>query len=123
MTLLFCAAEKVLGEHREQFINHVEADAVASDLQFKGIIPQGCQAQIQQTSDRIQKNEILHDRMMPSCTRKALIVACNIFIAKKGYPKMNALGVAMKKSLKTGLHKCCILTWGHSHVCICVHVD
>ena len=106
---------------RKRFINDVEADVVASDLRFSDIIPQDCHEQISRTVGRNQRNEILHDRMMTNCTREALIVACNIFIAKEGYPKMKALGETMKKSLESGLHMCfcvhvCI------HVCACVYV-
>ena len=118
MTLLFCAAEKVLGEYREKFINHMEAEVVASDLRFKGIIPQGCHAQISQTFDRIQRNEILHDRMMTSCTREALIVACNIFIAKEGYTKMKDLGVEMKKSLEQVCTCVCVYTYMCAFMCV-----
>ena len=122
MTLLFCAAEDVLREHWKEFINHVEADVVAYDLRLNGIIPQGCHAQISQTFGRILKNQILHDQMMTSCTREALIVACNIFIAKEGYAKMKALGVEMKKNLETGLHVClCVYLHVCVHVCAYVY--
>ena len=122
MTLLFCAAEDVLREHWKEFINHVEADVVAYDLRLNGIIPQGCHAQILQTFDRIQRNEILHDHMKTSCTREALFVACDIFVAKEGYPQMKALGVAMKKNLEIGLHMClCVYLHVCIHVCACVY--
>ena len=122
MAHLFCAAQEVLKEYRKQFINHVEADVVASDLRFSGIIPQGCHAQILQTFDRIRRNEILHDQMATSCTREALIVASNIFIGKEGYPQIKALGVAMKKSLETGLHVClCVCLRVCIHGCACVY--
>ena len=116
MAHLIRAAQEVLKDNRKQFIDHVEADAVASDLQFSDIIPQGCREQISRTSGRIQRNEILHDQMATSCTREALIVASNIFIGKEGYPQMKALGVAMKKSLETGLHVCLCV-----YLCVCIH--
>ena len=106
----------------------MEADVVASDLQFSDIIPQDCHEQISRTVGRIQRNEILHDRMVTNCTREALIVACNIFIAKEGCPRMKELGVAMKKNLETGLHVCvcvylcaCMCECIYVFVCICVH--
>ena len=80
----------------------MEADAVASDLRESGIIPQGCQEQISRAYGRKQRNEILHERLVTNCTREAFIRACDIFIAEEGYPKMNALGEAMKKKLETG---------------------
>ena len=93
----------------------MEADVVASDLRFHDIIPQGCHEQISRTVGRIQRNEILHDRMVTNYSRETLIVACNIFTAKEGYPRMKELGVAMKKSLETGLCVCLC-------VCVCIHV-
>ena len=80
----------------------MEADVVASDLRESGIIPQGCQEQISRAYGRKQRNEILHDRLVTNCTRGALICACDVFIAEEGYPKMNALGEAMKKKLEAG---------------------
>ena len=112
--------EEVLREFRKQFIDDVEADVVASDLRFHDIIPQGCHEQISRTVGRIQRNEILHDRMVTNCSREALIVACNIFTAKEGYPRMKALGVALKKSMETGLHACVLCMRVHSCVCMCV---
>ena len=120
--------EEVLRKFRKQFIDDVEADVVASDLRFHDIIPQGCHEQISRTVGRIQRNEILHDRMVTNCTREALIVACNIFTAKEGYPRMKELSVAMKKSLETGLHVCvcvylcaCMCVNVFMCLCICVH--
>ena len=81
----------------------MEPDIVASALRKGNIIPDGCEAEISPPDrGRTQRNEILHDRLVRGCTREALIDACDIFIAKDGYPKMNALGRAMKKKLETG---------------------
>ena len=104
MSLLFpfYAAKEVHKEFRKHFIEDVEADVVASELKYNGIIQSGCQEQISRTNDRAQRNRILHDQMASSCTREALIAACEIFIAEEGYPKMKALGDAMKRKLETG---------------------
>ena len=80
----------------------MEANAVASGLKHNDIIPSGCQERILRTDDRTQRNEILHDQMMSSCTREALITACELFIETQGYPKMKALGEAMKRVLEPG---------------------
>ena len=118
---LFHAAEEVLKEFRKQFIKDVEADVVASDLRESGIIPQGCQEQISRAYGRKQRNEILHERLVTNCTREAFIRVCDVFIAEEGYPKMNALGEAMKKKLEAGknlVNECayCVRTC----VCMCV---
>ena len=111
--------EEVLREFQKQFIDDVEADVVASDLRFHDIIPQGCHEQISRTVVRIQRNEILHDRMVTNCSREAVIVACNIFTVKEGYPRIKALGVALKKSLEIGLHVCVRV---YACAFMCVHV-
>ena len=86
----------------------MEADVVASALRAKGVIPQGCQEQIYGgSSSRKLRNEILHEQMMNSCTREALIDACNIFIAEKDFSKMVALGKDMKKKLEPDTGEMC----------------
>ena len=83
----------------------MEADAIVNELQDKGIISQGVQARIAKTDSRRQKNQILHQCLVTNCTREALIDGCGIIIAEaeaEGYPKMKALGIAMKKKLEPG---------------------
>ena len=104
---------------RKQFIDDVEANAVVRDLQYFGIIPQGCQVQVSRTSGRKEQNEILHEQLAANCTNQALIDACDIFIAEKGYPKMKALGKAMKKSLEAGAFVCASV---YTCVFMCKHV-
>ena len=80
----------------------MEADVVASALRAKGVIPQGCQQQILGSSgSRKLRNEILHERMVTNCDRKALMDACNIFIAEEDFPNLNTLGEDMKKKLES----------------------
>ena len=103
---------------REQFIADVEANAVVRDLQYHGIIPQGCQVQVSRASGRKQQNQILHEQLVANCTTQALIDACNIFVAEEGYPKMKALGEVMKKSLEAGVCVCAhMLVYTHVHSC------
>ena len=104
---------------RKQFIDDVEANAVVRDLQYYGIIPQGCQEQISNTSGRKLRNQILHEQLVANCTNQALINACNIFIVEEGYPKMKALGEAMKKSLEAGAFVCASV---YTCVFMCKHV-
>ena len=105
----------------------MEADVVASDLRFSDIIPQGCHKRILWTIGRIQRNEILHDQMVINCTREVLTVVCSIITAKESYPRMKALGAAMKKSMETGLHVCvcvyaCVFMCVRVCMCLCVFV-
>ena len=93
------------------------AIAVVYDLQRDGIISDSCQVDISRARGRKQQNEILHEQLVTHCTIQALIDACNIFIAAAGYPKMNALGAAMKKHLEAGVCVCvCVFC---VHVCVC----
>ena len=83
----------------------MEAEVVAYDFRKSNIIPQECQEQISRAYGRKQRNEILHERLVTNCTREALIDGCGIIIAEaeaEGYPKMKALGIAMKKKLASG---------------------
>ena len=101
----------------------VEAD-VASKLRDSYIIPQGCQEQISRANGRKIRNELLHEQLVTNCTREALIEACNIFITEEGYPKMQALGEAMKKRLEAGVCVCvcvCVCVFC-VHVCVCVMI-
>ena len=105
---------------RKQFIDDVEANAVVHDLQYHGIIPQGCQVQVSRASGRKQQNQILHTQLMVSCTNQALIDSCNIFIAEKGYPRMKALGEVIKKSLQAGAGVCAsVYTCALLCACVC----
>ena len=64
--------------------------------------------QISRTNGDRQKNQLLHQCLVKTCTREALIKACGIIIAEAkadGNPKMKALGVAMKKKLEAGAGK------------------
>ena len=80
----------------------MEADAVASTLRQKDIIPDECFDQITDagSNSRRQRNEILHDRLVRNCTREALIKACEIFSAAKKHQNMKALGDAMMMRLR-----------------------
>ena len=86
----------------------MDAAVVASALQVKGVIPEETKEQILHSSNsRKLRNEILHDRLVRNCTREALIVACDIFIAKKNRSKINALGEDMKKKLEPATGEMC----------------
>ena len=83
----------------------MEADVVASALRAKGVIPQGCQERILGSSNsRKLRNEILHERMVTNCTKKALMDACDVFIAEEDFPNLNALGKDMKKMLTGNIY-------------------
>ena len=98
----FLAVKQVLEEYRDQFIEYVDPDVVVYELHHKGIISQGVQAKIAMTYCCREKNQILHQCLLKTCTREALIDACRIIIAEaeKGNPNMMDLGKTMKKMLE-----------------------
>ena len=77
---------------------------VVNALQKKRIIPQGDQERILTTKGDRQKNQLLHQCMVKTCTREALIMACRIFIeeGEASDPAMKALGEDMLKRLEHG---------------------
>ena len=112
----FLPAEDILDLFREQFLKFVDAQAVVGELQHNGIVPQSCQENVAKAHGYRQRNEILHDCLMKTCTREALIEACDIIIelAEKGgeesNPNMKKVGEDMKMKLGTGKKICALLT-------------
>ena len=81
----------------------MDPNAVVNELQHKGIIPQGEQVEISRAKGDRQKNQLLHQCLVRTCTREALTDACRIFIAEaKGKPAMKAFGEDMMKRLEPG---------------------
>ena len=113
---LFHAVEQVLKHFRDRFITEVEAGAIIMELLDKDIIPDGVQEKIAKTDSPKQQNEILHARLMKTCTIDALRTVCEIIMKVRGNPKMKALGEAMTKSLETG--KCCAFVFVCVFVCV-----
>ena len=102
----FHAAEEVLDVFRQQFIADLDANTVVQELLYKNIIPRGVQERILRTDEPKQQNQILHNCLQRTCTKEALMEACDIIVAVRGHPKMQHLGEAMKRRLHTG--KCVV---------------
>ena len=106
------AAENVLNLFRKQFLKDVDASVVIGELKQSGIVPQSCQEKISKADGYRQRNEILHDCLKRTCTRDALMMACDIIIelaggeedGEGGNPNMKKVGEAMKMKLETGKH-------------------
>ena len=81
----------------------MDPNAVVNELRHKGLIPQGEQVEISRTKGDKQKNQLLHQCLVRTCTREALIDACGIIIAEaEGNRKMKAFGEDIKKRLEHG---------------------
>ncbi len=88
----FCAAENVLLNFRESFIQCVDANAVVYGLEHANIISDGDLTEIKNNPDPKQQNKILHRCLTRSCDEEALMEVCDMMIAVRGNRKMNSLG-------------------------------
>ena len=105
----FCplhAAEEVLDQFREQFINEMDAEKVVFDLLEADIIDKGDQRIITEAKDTTQQNKILHRCLKEKCTLDSLRSVCAIIKAVKGNPKMATLGDKMMRRLDTETGMC-----------------
>ena len=106
-------AEDILDLVRKQFLKDVDAQAVVGELRQNGIVPQSCQEKVAKADGFRQRNEILHDCLKRTCTREALIKACDIIIelaegGEENNPKMKKVGEDMKMKLGTGKTTCAL---------------
>ena len=95
-------AEQVLDAFRQRFIEEVDADAIVMNLKYHNILGDGQQKRITQTDDGRQKNQFLHDFLLRSCTKEAMLKVCGEMINTPGNPKMNQLGKELKSALEKG---------------------
>ena len=113
---LFLPAEDILDFFRERFLKYVDAKAVVGELKHNGIVPQSCQEKVARADGYRQRNDILHDCLKRTCTREALIKACDIIIAlaekggEESNPNMKNVGEDMKMELGTGKAICALLS-------------
>ena len=91
----------------------MDAKAVVDDLKQSNIVPQDCQEKVSKADGYRQRNVTLHDYLKRTCTREALMKACDIIIelaggeeGKGGSPKMKKVAEDMKMKLETGKNLC-----------------
>ena len=96
------AAEQVLDDFRQRFIEGVYASAIIFDLNYHDIISDGDLRSIRKIDDATQQNQLLHFCLTRTCTKEALLRVCGIFVDCKGNPRMNSLGQDMKQRLDQG---------------------
>ena len=104
----FHAAELVLKEYRERFISEMDASSVVSDFAYHSIISDGVRESIAKANGPRQRNSILHDYLLQTCTNDAMMTACDMITSVQGNPKMFALGKDMKRRLESGV---CVCVW------------
>ena len=69
----FCAAQQVLDEFRDQFIQDMDSNAVVLDLLHHDIINRGDQRTITRTEDPTEQNKFLHLYLKETCTEDAFL--------------------------------------------------
>ena len=94
----------------------MDASSVALDLFHHGIIPDGVLESIQNAHGQRNRNSILHEYLLRTCTNESLMTACGIITFVQGNPRMSALGDDMQRRLESGVCAWCV------HVCVCVCV-
>ena len=104
-------AEEVLKEYRDRFIAEMDTSIIVSDFVYHGIISDGVQESIAKVVDPRQRNSILHDHLLKTCTNEALKTACGIITSVQGNPRMSALGTDMQRRLESGVCTC---------LCVCM---
>ena len=93
---------------------------MAMDMFHYKIIPDGVLESIAKADGRRQRNSILHDCLLRTCTNEALMRACGIITSVQGNPKMSALGKDMQRRLESGVCVCVCVVRLTFH-CIATH--
>ena len=115
----FLPAKDILDLFCKQFLTDVDAKVVGGELKHNGIVPQSCQEKVAKADGYRQRNEILHDCLKRTCTREALIKACDIIIelaeegGEESNPNMKKVGEDMKMRLGAGKTICALF-----HLCV-----
>ena len=110
------AAEDVLDEYQDRFLSDMDASAVAQDLFNRSIIPDGVPESVEKADGPRQKNSILYDCLLRTCSNRDLIMACGIITSIQGNPKMSALGGDIQRRLESGMcmHVCNLVHFTHT---------
>ena len=129
-------AEEILNEYRDRFILEMDSSSIALDLLHHGIIPDGALESLANAHGQRQRNSILYDCLLRTCTNEALKTACGIITSVQGNPRMSALGKDMQRRLESGACACarvcargvcacmcaCMCVCALVHVCVCMCV-
>ena len=99
----FCAAQDILDNFRDSFIECVAAMKIVYNLEYANIISDGDVKRIERNPDTTQQNQILHRCLKQSCDEKALMEVCDMMIAVRGNRRMNTLGNDMRHQLEKGI--------------------
>ena len=87
-----------MNKFSDRFLNDVNSHAIVLRLEINNVIPKGVAHTINQcTSDR--GNEVLFLHLKQHANPDSISKLCDVMRSIAGYPRMNALGRAMKEEL------------------------
>ena len=100
----FCAVEdvhvRILNEVRDEFIRHVDAKAIASDVLDKAIIPEKVETEIKDSKSLDDANKVLLVHLRRQSRPKDLLHLCRIMKESKGYQQMQGFGEKLQARLE-----------------------
>ena len=102
--LFFCAVEdlhvRILNEVRDEFLRHVDAKAIASDVLDKAIIPEKVETEINDSKSLEGANKVLFVHLRRQAIPEDLLHLCGIMKESTGYRKMQRFGEKLQARLE-----------------------
>ena len=100
LLLFFCAVEDVLTEVGDEFLRHVDAKAIASEVRGKGIIPEKVETEIKDSKSLGDANNTLLVHLRNQALPEDLLHLCHIMKESEGYSKMQRFGEKLQTRLE-----------------------
>lgn len=94
------SVEDVLTEVRDDFLKHVIAKAIASDLRGEDIIPEEVETEIKDSKSQGEANKVLFGHLKRQALPEDLLCLCRIMKESKGYRKMQKFGENLQARLE-----------------------
>ena len=95
------SVSEFLRKHETEFFSVIDARLSLLRLRRKGVITQDVETRINAATNE-DAQEILYDHLTRNANVDALKEYCEVAIAAKGHPNMQALGRKMKGELRQG---------------------
>ena len=95
------SVSEFLRKHETEFFSVIDARLSLLRLKRKGVITQDVETRINAATNE-DAQEILYDHLTRNANVDALKEYCEVAIAAKGHPNMQALGRKMKEELRQG---------------------
>ena len=95
------SALKFLERYKKEFLEVVHAKQSLLELQCEGVIPPGSGTAIE-NANKDDAKYLLFEHLAKNADEKTLREYCNVAIAARGFPRMQALGRKMIAALPNG---------------------